>query len=414
MLFNCYLLEEKSFKLVKTVLLYILFSCSISALASEAKHLNDSIQVEFIGKQYNFETKKIVERYQDSLSKENISGFIKTIETNNLAAINNTLLQIRKDEKLDDWIFYQLIRKTAQALIKKSDDYIAYTICKWYFLKVSGYNPLLCISKEKILLYVRSKEIIYNQPIKDLNNQQYVCLNYHDYKYAVDFENEKFINIEEPKNSGNEFSFKINALPRFDKSTYINKEIVFQYKQYENKLNIKVNPTLVPYFNNYPVMDYENQFNIPLSKETYESLIPALKEKTKKLSVNKGVEYLMYFTRHAFLYERDTEIFGREKRLSPEETLINEKSDCEDRSALFYLLVKEIYNLPMIVITLPDHVTVAVKLNQVHRKSIIYKGASFTICEPTPQKKELKMGQTIANLTKGSYDVVYFYEPTLK
>ncbi len=400
--------------MVKTILIYLLFSYSIPVLASETKDLNDSIQVEFIGKQYNFETKYILDRYKGSLSKENISEFIKTIETNNLAAINSTLLQIRKDEKLDDWIFYQLIRKTAQALIKKSEDYIAYTICKWYFLKESGYDPLLCISKEKILLYVKSTDIIYNQPIKDLNNQQYVCLNYHDYKYKLDFESEKFLNMDDPKNTRNEFSFKINELPRFDKSNYLTKEIVFQYKHHEDKLKIKVNPTLVPYFNNYPVMDYENQFNIPLSKETYESLIPALKEKTRKLSINKGVEYLMYFTRHAFLYERDTEIFGREKRLSPEETLINEKSDCEDRSALFYLLVKEIYNLPMIVITLPDHVTVAVKLNQVHRNAVIYKGESFTICEPTPQKKELKMGQTIANLTKTSYDIVYFYEPTLK
>lgn len=400
--------------MVKTVLIYLLFSCSISVIASETKDLNDSIQVEFIGKQYNFETKNSLDRYKGSLSKENISEFIKTKETNNLAVINSTLLQIRKDEKLDDWIYYQLIRKTAQALVKKSDDYIAYTICKWYFLKEAGYDPLLCISKEKILLYVRSADIIYNQPIKALNNQQFVCLNYHDYKYKLDFESEKFINIDEPKNTRNEFSFKINELPRFDKSNYLNKEIVFQYKQYQDKLNIKVNPTLVPYFNNYPVMDYENQFNIPLSKETYESLIPALKEKTRKLSVNKGVEYLMYFTRHAFLYEKDTEIFGREKRLSPEETLINEKSDCEDRSALFYLLVKEIYNLPMIVITLPDHVTVAVKLNQVHKNAVKYRGDYFTICEPTPQKKELKMGETIANLTKTSYDVVYFYEPTLK
>lgn len=400
--------------MVKTILIYFLFSFSIPVLALETKHFNDSIHVEFIGKQYNFETKNILERYKGSLSKENISEFIKVIEMNDLAAINSSLMQIRKDEKLDDWIFFQLIRKTSQALIKKSDDYIAYTICKWYFLRESGYDPILCISKEKILLYVRSEDIIYNQPIKELNNKQFVCLNYHDYKYKVDFENEKFINIDDPKNYGNEFSFKINALPRFDKSNYLNKEIVFQYKQHEDKLNIKVNPTLVPYFNNYPVMDYENQFNIPLSKETYESLIPALKEKTKNFSINKGVEYLMYFTRHAFLYERDTEIFGREKRFSPEETLLNEKSDCEDRSALFYLLVKEIYNLPMIVITLPDHVTVAVKLNQVHKNAVIYKGESFTICEPTPQKRELRMGQTIANLTKSSYDVVYFYEPPLK
>jgi hypothetical protein len=82
--------------LVKTIITYLFFSCSISVFALEAKNLSDSIHVEFIGKQYNFETKNILERYKGSLSKENISEFIKLIETNNLSAINNSLVQIKK------------------------------------------------------------------------------------------------------------------------------------------------------------------------------------------------------------------------------------------------------------------------------------------------------------------------------
>ena len=59
------------------------------------------------------------------------------------------------------------------------------------------------------------------------------------------------------------------------------------------------------------------------------------------MSQQKGVDYLMNFTRNAFLFETDQKNFGVEKRLSPEQTLMNSYSDCDDRVALLYYLVKE-------------------------------------------------------------------------
>ncbi|WP_315820150.1 hypothetical protein [Paraflavitalea speifideaquila] len=105
------------------------------------------------------------------------------------------------------------------------------------------------------------------------------------------------------------------------------------------------------------------------------------------MSTKNGVDYLMRFTRYAFLFETDSKNFGTEKRLSPEQTLFYEQSDCEDRVALFFYLVKEIYNLPMIVLAYPKHVTIAVQFDKPRGKSIVYNGNKYSICEPTPQKK---------------------------
>ena len=88
-----------------------------------------------------------------------------------------------------------------------------------------------------------------------------------------------------------------------------------------------------------------------------------------------------------------------------------EQSDCEDRAALFFYLVKEIYNLPMIVLAFPEHVTVAVKFDKPIGKPIIYNGEKYSVCEPTPQKKDLKIGQLTPGLEKKSYEVVYVYNP---
>src|SRR5690606_10914787 len=115
-------------------------------------------------------------------------------------------------------------------------------------------------------------------------------------------------------------------------------------------------PIFEKIFANYPSVDFESYFNIPLSKETYGSLIPMLKQNVDGMSQKKGVDYLMRFTRYAFLYEDDEENFGKAKRLSAEETLFAQYSDCDDRAALFFYLVKEIYNLPMIAVLYPTHI----------------------------------------------------------
>lgn len=99
----------------------------------------------------------------------------------------------------------------------------------------------------------------------------------------------------------------------------------------------------------------------------------------------------MRFTRNAFLYEIDQQNFGKEKRLSLEQTLFNKYSDCDDRVALFFYLVKEIYNLPMIALLYPTHTTMAINFDKAIGNPIFYKGQNYYICEPTPQLYNLKI-----------------------
>jgi hypothetical protein len=173
-----------------------------------------------------------------------------------------------------------------------------------------------------------------------------------------------------------------------------------------------VNEQVQKLFANYPVVDYRYYFEMPLSPITYGSLIPAIEGADQKNEYQKGVDYLMRFTRYAFPYASDTKIHGREKRLTPEQTLLFEYSDCEDRAAFFFYLVKEIYNLPMIVLQYPDHITVAVQFDNQVGNAIVYKGQSYTICEATPQRHDLRMGQAPQHLRKTAYEVVYEYQPS--
>jgi len=401
---------------MKFKVLIILFCLGLAHFAAKSQQNERMITFDFLGTQFTIQSDQFKGlKYTASLSQESIKEFYEKLNATDFRPLVSSLYSYREKQKLDDWLFYQLIRKTAQQFSPKAENYFSYTVYKWFLLTKSGYDAILRITGNKMLFYVQSDETVYNVPYVYQDNKQYVCLNYHDYGNNIDFEKEKFntvaIDLTGPKKA---FTYKVNTLPDIRSGDYIEKDLGFNYYQQQYHFTIKLYPEIKSLFRNYPTADYSNQFSIPLSKETYNSLIPQLKDVVSPMNVTNGVDYLMRFTRSAFLYERDTVIFGREKRLSPEETLLYDQSDCEDRAALFFYLVKEIYDLPMIVLSYPNHVTVAVKFDKPVGKPIIYNGATYYICEATPQKKDLHIGKSLPGLDKSSFEVVYAYQPNKK
>ena len=396
-------------KIVYPILLLVLFG----GLISPRGHAQSSnVSFEFYGDTIHLTMQpSMLVSIPETLQNEQVLEFYAALERSGFSSIADSLKEHKENNKYDDWLYYQLIRKTAQIVSPKSENYYRYTLYKWYLLSKSGYRTLLSLSNSKLLFYVASDETIYNLPIRIKGNRQYVCLNYHDYE-NFNFNTEAFIDIQiKEQELCKSFSYKVSQLPDFKQTDYKEKEIQFQYYESEYHFKVKLNPQIKTIFKNYPVVDYALQFNIPLSKETYGSLIPDLKKKVKGMKTRNGINFLMHFTRYAFLFEPDETAFGKEKRMSPEETLIYGQSDCEDRAALFFYLVKEIYKRPMIVLVYPKHVTIAVNLDKPIGKPILYNGKTYSICEPTPQKEYLPIGKLAPELEHESYIIAYGYAP---
>ncbi|WP_288882250.1 hypothetical protein [Pedobacter panaciterrae] len=371
-----------------------------------------NISFEFYNDTFNLEVdSSIIVNAPTDLSEQYIKSSYNKVNAGKYSSIIKTLTDYKGKHQLNDWLYYQLIRKTAQQISPKKDNYERYTFYKWFLLGKSGYDARLTIADNRIIFYVFNDEDISDIPFVMFKNKKYMCLNHHDYAYA-DLNKvppHDMISIPEAKEA---FSYKVTRMPDFKPEDYYEKQIQFSYKHKTYHFNIKLNPDVETIFANYPVVDFESYFNIPLSKETYGSLIPLLKKNVSGMKQKKGIDYLMRFTRYAFLYENDEENFGKEKRLSPEETLFSKYSDCDDRAALFFYLVKEIYNVPMIALLYPTHITMAVQFDTpVGGDPIVYKGKTYSICEPTPQKEDLGIGKMSAELKKIPYQVVYAYEP---
>lgn len=373
-----------------------------------------NVSFEFYNDTFNLQVdSSIIVNNDSTLTKQDIITHYDRVNQGRYNVILDNLLSYKKDHQLNDWLYYQLIRKTAQAISPKKTNYERYTFYKWFFLGKSGYDARLTIADNRVIFYVYNDEDISDIPFVNYQGKKYMCLNRHDYAYADLNKVPPYEMISMPDAKG-AFSYKVTRMPDFKPESYYEKQVQFNYKHKTYHFNIKLNPEVETIFANYPVVDFESYFNIPLSKETYGSLIPILKKNLNGMNQKKGIDYLMRFTRYAFLYEDDDKNFGKEKRLSPEETLFAKYSDCDDRAALFFYLVKEIYDLPMIAMLYPTHITMAVQFDKPVGQPIVYKGKTYSICEPTPQKENLGIGQLSSNLKNLPYKVVYAYEPGLK
>jgi hypothetical protein len=389
------------------ILLVLLFGGYDTAYSQRILHfgfLNDSLHVQ-VDKTDEIDFK------DGPIRDEDIQHFYQQINQTDYTGIISQLLLLQARLKLDDWLFYQLIRRTAQEMSPKEENYHRYTLYKWFLLSKCGYDATVAFNETHLTFYVRSDENIYGIPYFNRDAHLYICLNYHDYG-SIDFEQEKLTETSVRIPEGQlPFSYKITQMPDFKPDEYAIKDLQFDYNDQVYHFQVKLNPQVKTLFNNYPVADFETYFNIPLSKETYQSLIPELKRIVKKGSQKEGVDFLMQFTRYSFLYQTDQINFGKEKRLSPEQTLLYEHSDCDDRAALFFYLVKEIYNLPMIVLLYPSHVTMGVQFDKPVGDPIMYKGKSYSICDPTPQKQQTNIGELTKKMKHMSYEVVYEYNP---
>ena len=390
---------------LKVILVVLL--CFFSPLTKAQHHALD-----FYGGTLNFEINPAsIISFDDELSPQKVISFYEKLNVGDYKNLIQALLSYKDKYQLNDWLYYQLIRKTAQEVSPKAKNYNSYTLYKWFLLTKSGYNAKIAIGNDQLIFYVQNDEDITDIPFFMVDQKKYMCLNYHDYGKLFKKENAYIpvpITIPEAQHT---FSYKVTRMPDFKPANYIEKQLEFSYKHKSYHFKIKLNTDVEQIFANYPGVNFETYFNIPLSHDTYQSLIPILKENVKNMTKKSGIDYLMRFTRYAFLYEDDEENFGKEKRLSPEQTLLTKYSDCDDRAGLFFYLVKEIYNLPMIVLLYPTHVTMAVAFDKPIGKVILYHGKSYTVCEPTPQMQHLKLGELSANLKNKPYEVVYHYEP---
>lgn len=320
----------------------------------------------------------------------------------------NSLNEARIRYQLNDYLFYKLARN-CMAYIYNGDFSSAREIGLFGLLAEAGFDARLTFRSSKAFVNVYTDEELFEVPIIDDSGRSYAnvsCLN-----GECTVRQSLYIYNRRPNPGGRSFSFKLPEWPELN-SRPQRRQLQFSFHGQPQSLEVSYDKTMVDIMADYPFVDEYCYLETPFSEVLRASLLPQLRSAMNELELNlEGrLEYLASFTRSAFAYKEDNEQFGRSKPMVPEELFSYAYSDCEDRSALFFALVRDLLDLPMAVIAYEDHLTVAVATDEVKGDDFMLDGQRYIFVDPTGPSNSSRIGRIPPGYESKPYTIIGKYK----
>jgi hypothetical protein len=311
-----------------------------------------------------------------------LSAFYETMKAGPHQVLLNDLLRYRRELELNDWLYCKMVRAAVDKIY--ADEKETHKAMVWWFLlNESGYDVRITVSELiYVFLYAPSDQKLMDMASYTEDGKKYYNLTAK--LYSVDtrlavFNKPKYIANPNGKN----FSFSLEKMPNL-KPNSVEHKIKFQYQGEEKEITVRVDKVVQEILADYPQMDEMAMLHTGLSSVLDKSLRPQLAALMEGKSQKEQLEVLAAFTRTAFEYKSDWDIYEQERPMYAEQLFQNKYSDQEDRCALYFYLVKIMLDLPMVVIShYNNNMTLGVAINEPMKREFEYKGRKFTICDPT-------------------------------
>lgn len=284
-------------------------------------------------------------------------------------------LDLRKKLNLNDWGYISLLKELTTTFLTDGNEAV---LMQMYILTQSGYKVRIArTDQNKLVLLMPFSDDLYQYSYISKDNLKYYVLA--NVKNGASFSvfdrvfpKEKIANL------------RSTSAPVLSFSATRERDLTSK-KYPQMSFKIKTNQNLIDYYNNYPVTDHWNFYaNTSLSKDVKSALYPKLQQVLQNKSKLEAVSMLLNFVQTAFEYQTDQQQFGYERPLFADETLFYPYCDCEDRSILFSVLVKELLKLDVVLLYYPGHLATAVCLPEdVKGAYLKIDGKNYTVCDPT-------------------------------
>jgi len=317
---------------------------------------------------------------------------LKTCESNELATTWSQLsgeaydhlikdcLDMRERLQLCDWAYLLFLEQLANSFLGKGTNeatlFMAFLYCQ------SGYRMRLAESSGKLFLLFASEHIIYDQNYWKIENEYYYALHCP----------EKSLNIcSATFPQTHSLSLLIPRPPLLAETETPKRNLQDNNPQGIN-VSVSLNKNVLDFFDTYPSSMLHGDFmtrwayyaNTPLGEKTKTQLYPTLQQLLAEKSQWEAANLLISFVQHAFEYEYDNKVWGRDRAFFAEETLYYPYSDCEDRTILFTRLVRDLLGLKVALVYYPGHLAAAVHFTEeIPGDYLLVKGSKYLICDPT-------------------------------
>lgn len=293
---------------------------------------------------------------------------------------NNMLascLEAKSALNLCDWAYMQYVEKVAEAYLGTGNE-DAVVFLRHFLLTQSGYRTRIARHADlnRLALLAAFDGTVYSFRYIESGGEKFYLLDKSlptgsFYVYDNPFEDECVLSI-------------CPARPLLSDRPSTSRTLLSAAYP-EASAPVRTNLNLIDFYNDYPTSsDWDLYGRASLSDEVKSTLYPALRQAIAGKSEKESVEVLLNFVQTSLEYMTDDEQFGYERPLFPDESFYYPYCDCEDRSILFSVLVKDLTGLDVVLLYYPGHLATAVCFNtDVSGDYLIVEGRRFVVCDPT-------------------------------
>ncbi len=317
-----------------------------------------------------------------SISEKNIASAWANLSTDKYNNVIADCLNLRKSNRLCDWAYLLMLKELAESFAGKNTNEA--TLLMAYIYCQSGYKMRLGYNKNRLYMLYACQHKIYNKSYFSYDNTWFYPFEYDNndslYISSASFPNERAL------------SLLVAEVPILGSTNSERRHLASKNQNITTSIPTIVNSNLIDFYNTYPTSEINQDFmtrwalyaKAPLSQSARESLYPALRNLTDNVSQFEAVNRILNFVQTAFEYEYDNAVWGGDRAFFAEETLFYPYCDCEDRSILFSILVRDLINLEVALVYYPGHLAAAVHFtSEVNGDYFTLNGKKFTICDPT-------------------------------
>ena len=179
------------------------------------------------------------------------------------------------------------------------------------------------------------------------------------------------------------FDLDLQQLPVLSENIEL-RELTFSWRGEELNVSIPFNTNVIEFYSHFPNTEFQVYTMASISERTLQSFQSELGRIIEGKSQAEAAEFLLRFVQNAFDYKTDTEQFGRQKFMLPEEILYYPYSDCDDRTILYAFLVHNLLNMKVVAIRYPGHLATAIQLDEeISGDSVQFQGEQYIVADPT-------------------------------
>lgn len=308
------------------------------------------------------------------VNNEVVIDFWKKFIVGNSEHLIDQLTAIRDRLGLNDWGYFLLVKYCSNALYP--NDEAGASLLNWALMIRSGFDVKIGYNQLGASVLYRTSGKIYGIPSVRIDEFDY----YIDKQIATLPVTVYLHNHVEASGS---IHLNINQSLNFQ-GEVANKKFQFLWDKKLYEFNLKYNPEVTKFLEEYPQTDPEICFNAPFTLLTLESLFTQIKPVLAGMKKEEGAAFLQQFVQKSFAYRPYNDLFGYDRFMFPEELLFRDESNDKGKSLLFAWLITNLMNQKSALVEFPGFYSVAISMDQpMDGDNFLVKGKSYTIADPT-------------------------------